>query len=334
MVMFFVYQCLLTSTLEGGIGKYTADELAAAGADVTLACRNVDAANTVARWIRGRHPQAKVQVLQLDLADNVSIRDFADKFKAQGKPLHILVNNAGTNFLRPWHTPEGIAGLTQVNFLGPFLLTRLLLPSLKQGAPSKIVNVSSITHRMPKGFPNIDDFLRDFRTGNYAATKLANVLFTFESQRRYHAQGISSVAVDPGGVNTNIWKNSGKFSKPPFSYLIKSTYATPADAAKVVVDASLGDHGVGPKGTQGKPVFLARGFFASRLITNTKVWDNKTLLPIVLLMTSLDYPVRVLSGGLFNSRTKEVRPSDYALDENVQKELWRASSKAVGLPAE
>ncbi|DBB18667.1 TPA: hypothetical protein ACH3X3_000279 [Trebouxia sp. C0006] len=180
-----------------GIGKEVAKELARQGATVVLACRNLDAARDCADEIRAAQPAANVVVgPALDLSQPNSIRKFATTYQQQQRPLHILVNNAGANYMPESYTSQGVGILCQVNYLGPYHLTRLLEPQLAASAPSRVVNVSSIMHRAASVNSNIHRFLTDWNKGSqYANTKLANVLFTYAAQRRlgYRNQGIQRV---------------------------------------------------------------------------------------------------------------------------------------------
>ncbi|CAK9863954.1 unnamed protein product [Sphagnum jensenii] len=183
-----------------GIGRETALGLAKAGMKVFLACRNADKAREAATYIRqscSHIPggQADVDILVLDLQSLQSVRKCATDFKSRNLPLHLLVNNAGVNPIHipgpPWYTAEGVGVSAQINYLGPYVLTRLLEKNLVAAAPSRVVNVSSIRHRQGKMQDPVyhdvlrEKFLRDFEAASYTEAKLANILFTFELQRRW-----------------------------------------------------------------------------------------------------------------------------------------------------
>jgi WW domain-containing oxidoreductase len=212
------------------------------GATVIMACRNLDAAAKVADDIRARHPGADVVVgPRLDLADQASVRAFAAAYRASGRPLHCLVNNAGVAYHpEQWSTPEGVPAQVQVNYLGPYTLTRLLETELLRSAPARVVSVSSVTHRFA-AMPAPAAFLSSWappgaQGGAYPMTKMANVLFAFELHRRLGGRGVQSCAVDPGGVASNIWQ--GKFAQPPLSWFVDHFYAPPSDGAAAVVHAA------------------------------------------------------------------------------------------------
>ncbi|KAJ9510438.1 hypothetical protein QJQ45_015911, partial [Haematococcus lacustris] len=201
--------------------------------------------------------------------------------------LDVLINNAGANFMgvEPWSTEQGVAGLAQVNFLGPYTLTRRLAPQLlagRGGAGGRVVNVASVMHRQPRPLaavwpswltrrfsqlpPEPHLFLKDWwRGGAYRCCKLANVVFTLllEQQReRLAAQGrpgITALAVDPGAVYSGIWATSRWLGRPPGSWVLSSLFAPPADAA------ATSFHAAAAKEVQGGQYF-ARGLFASPAI--------------------------------------------------------------------
>ncbi|CAD7695381.1 unnamed protein product [Ostreobium quekettii] len=283
-----------------GIGREVAQGLVARGWRVILACRDTRAAGRAAEDIAREAPGGAVEVgPALDLADNGSVRNFV---KGIGdRPVHLLVNNAAVNFVPKWHTEDGVAGMVQVNYLGPYLLTRLLAPSLRACAPSRVVHVSSVMHRLTH-MPRPAAFLSTWSPSCYANTKLANILFANEFHRREGPLGVHSCAVDPGGVRTRIYAGS-IYARPPLSWAVDLLFAPPSDGAQAVLHAATCDwpptigrdsleHGPGtrserrellqilrkgqsPVGQSGSRrgsasngfSFYARGLFASPLVT-------------------------------------------------------------------
>ncbi|KAI3424130.1 hypothetical protein D9Q98_009490 [Chlorella vulgaris] len=346
-----------------GIGRETAAQLAAQGAHVVLACRNLPLAEQVAADIRRQHLGATVEVgPQLDLASLESIRQFAAAYKRSGQPLHVLINNAGTNYQRPWQTPEGVGGLCQVNYLGPYALTRLLEDTLQQSAPARVVNLSSVTHRFG-WLGDVARFLPSWVPGSYyPSTKLANVLFANEMQRRLGEHGVQSCAVDPGGVASKIWDHSA-FAKPPLSWVINNLYAPTSDGAAAVVHAAtvpwgrerlaaaaINQRWSQPPGSRSRrnaarPLpdlrFYARGLFTSPLVTSWRgipqrgfrsrvrqtVWGLSTL-----AHSLLDWPLRRLSGGRILAQTRCVPSAPLSYDSTLAAQLWDLSADAAQLP--
>lgn len=330
---------VLVTGATSGIGRETAFAFAALGATVILGCRNIDVAKEVAQEIRQQIPGAKVIVPKpLDLAKPSSIHSFAENYRRQGWPLHILVNNAGAAYRREWYTEEGVAGLTQVNYHGPYTLSRLLEPVLIASQPSRIVNVASVEHR--NGYVrDIKKFMFDAKKFLYSETKLGNVLFTYEHQRRLGSLGVQSCAVDPGAVRSSIWKRAG----PLMQWVSNHLFAPNADGCQTVVHAATTAWpaaqeaaSVGGKRTDLR--FYARGLFTSALLTNINWQSASVNKPIFLLWRTIlsihgviDYPVRHLSGGLLASKTVQVPSSVQSYDEQLASALWNLSADTAKL---
>jgi retinol dehydrogenase 12 len=191
-----------------GIGRATALGLAGLGGRVFIACRSVPRGEEAAASIRGSTGNESVWVLPLDLADLESVRSCASEFLARGEPLHVLVNNAGLAGVRGV-TRQGFELTFGVNHLGHFLLTRALLGRITESAPARVVNVSSDSHYGAKGI-DFDALRRPARgiTGmhEYSVSKLCNVLFTQELARRTAGTGVTTYAVHPGVVASDIWR--------------------------------------------------------------------------------------------------------------------------------
>ena len=190
-----------------GIGLITSRELARAGARVVMACRDLGRADEAATSIRSTVPNADLEVWKLDLADLSSVREFADSFGARHQALDVLVNNAGVMALPHRLTADGFEMHIGTNHLGHFALTGLLLERLMAASPARVVTVSSGAHRMGRlDFDDLQSKRRYWRWGAYAQSKLANLLFAFELQRRAEAAGLMlrSVAAHPGYAATNL----------------------------------------------------------------------------------------------------------------------------------
>ncbi|HEX9019083.1 MAG TPA: oxidoreductase [Anaerolineaceae bacterium] len=190
-----------------GIGFFTALELAGKGAHVTLAVRSVERGEAAAQDIRKRYPASAVRVLPLDLADLASINRFAVDYRQRGAPLDILINNAGVMNIPFRRTADGFEMQFGTNHLGHFALTGLLLPVLLSAPAARIVTVSSINHNFGRiDFDNLDGSKKYGGFPAYNQSKLANVLFAYELQRRLAAHGAKtiSVACHPGYASTNL----------------------------------------------------------------------------------------------------------------------------------
>ncbi|RZJ41451.1 MAG: SDR family NAD(P)-dependent oxidoreductase [Brevundimonas sp.] len=194
----------------GGLGLETALILAAKGADVVLAARNPAKGAEAETLIRSRHPNAKVRFDLLDLADLSSIADFADRYRTAGRPIDILINNAGVMALAKRQTTvDGFEMQFGTNYLSHFALTGRLLPLLS-AAKARVVQLSSVAHR--GGRIRLDDlnYSKDYRPWPvYQQSKLAMLMFGIELQRRSDASGwgLDSVAAHPGVSRTDLMAN-------------------------------------------------------------------------------------------------------------------------------
>jgi NAD(P)-dependent dehydrogenase (short-subunit alcohol dehydrogenase family) len=195
-----------------GLGFETASALAGAGAHVVLACRDTATGSAAAGEIRDRHPEASLAVRELDLASLAAVRGFAERVRADvDGGIDLLVNNAGVMAIPRSETEDGFETQFGVNHLGHFALTGLLLDALRDAGtvvrPARVVTVSSGAHRAGEiDFDDLDGEASYGRWSAYAASKLANLLFAFELQRRLAAADapVASLAAHPGWAATNL----------------------------------------------------------------------------------------------------------------------------------
>lgn len=224
------HQTFIVTGANTGIGRITARELARAGATVLIASRSRDKAAPVLDEIQREVGSARAEYVALDLADLSSVRACAEAIAARGAPIHGLVNNAGLAGARG-QTKDGFELTWGTNHLGPYLFTRLLLDRIRAAKGARIVNVASDSHYQAKG---IDwAALREptrTRTAlhEYAVSKLSNVLFTKELARRLDGTGVTTYALHPGVVATDIWRKI----PPPLRWLIKLFMITPERGAE------------------------------------------------------------------------------------------------------
>jgi NAD(P)-dependent dehydrogenase (short-subunit alcohol dehydrogenase family) len=190
-----------------GIGWEIARQLAAHGAEVVVAARDKNGTEQAIQQIKSVVPGAKVEAQLLDLADLKSVQQFAQEFLAKHEGLDILVNNAGV-FSGPYRkTKDGFESHFGINYLGPFALTGLLLPALAVRKGSRVVTMSSLI--ASKGKIKFDDLNREKKyefNDAYAQSKLANLIFGLELDRRCREAGleVTSFAANPGAVNTKM----------------------------------------------------------------------------------------------------------------------------------
>ena len=206
-----------------GIGLVTARELQKRGAHVFMACRSVGRAKAALDSIRSGLGTAAgcvpMEVLALDLGDFDSVRKCAQTFLARGVPLHLLINNAGLAGSRGL-TKSGFELAFGTNHMGHFLLTQLLLDRIKSSSPARIVTVASRAHTRVSGI-DWDAVRKPTKTlaglPEYGVSKLANVLFSAELSKRLAGSGVTTYALHPGVVASDVWR-----AVPwPFRSLIK-----------------------------------------------------------------------------------------------------------------
>jgi len=272
-----------------GIGYEAALEFARKRAEVILACRDLGKARTAAAQITASSSGAKVSVMELDLANLSSVRGFSEAFHLEHPALHVLVNNAGVMAIPYRQTADGFEMQFGTNHLGHFALTGLLLDRIVASEGARVVNVSSGAHRF--GSIHFDDlqWKQNYRKWRaYGQSKLANLLFTFELQRRADAAGkkLLSVACHPGYAATNLQAVGPKMSGSSMAeYLMDlgnrafaqsaAMGALPTEYAAVAADVHGGDY-IGPDGMAelwGNPVHVGRSAAAQDAAAASRLWE-------------------------------------------------------------
>jgi NAD(P)-dependent dehydrogenase (short-subunit alcohol dehydrogenase family) len=195
-----------------GLGYETAAALAAKGAQVVLAVRNVGKGTDAAARIGDATPGASVEVQELDLTSLDSVRAAAELLRAKHDTIDLLINNAGVMFTPKSSTKDGFELQFGTNHLGHFAFTGLLLDRLLPVPGSRVVTVSSVGHRFARNGIDFDDLQseKDYsRVGAYGQAKLANLMFTYELARRLQSSGSNTIAAaaHPGGSRTELTRN-------------------------------------------------------------------------------------------------------------------------------
>lgn len=242
-------QRAIVTGANSGLGYETALALSGLGAEILLAVRNTDAGNAAAQKIRSIHPDARLTVSFLDLADLTSVRNFVAAEVEH--PLDILVNNAGIMappFLR---SVDGIESQMAANYVSHFALTAGLFPTLVQGQGARVVSLSSVAHRRGKFATASVEEVRGTEANysawnRYGATKLACLMFALELDRRVKKAGLPlvSVAAHPGWASTNLQKGGNERG----NFLAQS--AATGARSQVIAAASAGLTGgefIGPR---------------------------------------------------------------------------------------
>jgi NAD(P)-dependent dehydrogenase (short-subunit alcohol dehydrogenase family) len=227
-IPFLAGKRVIITGANSGIGYHAALKLARKGAQVVLACRDPQRGHDAVARLNTDSPSAHTKLAILDLSSLASVRKFAEEELAQQQPLHILINNAGV--MAPpkrLQTTEGFELQFGTNVLGHFALTALLMPALERAAAAsperpRVVTIASIAHK--RGRLNFDD-LQSTRSYSpmkaYQQSKLANVMFAFELDRRLRATNsrVMSIAAHPGVANTNLFQG-GDYS--PFEKSVRN----------------------------------------------------------------------------------------------------------------
>ncbi len=275
-----------------GLGYEDARALIRMGATVILACRDMDKAGAALKQIYDEKPDAKAEIMQIDLADLASIRRFADGFIGKHERLDILINNAGLMIPPLMRTADGFEIQFGTNHLGHFALTGLLLDMIINTPKARVVTLSSEAHSMG-GKIDFDNLNAEKGYNKYAAysqSKLANLLFTYELQRRFEAVQIDALAVaaHPMGAATNLLRYSNKVLKMILIHIAMSAEkgALPTLYAATSPDVKGGDY-FGPSG-------LMAGFIGRR-------------------------------------RPVKVQSSERSHDKTVARKLWEVSEELTGV---
>ncbi len=233
-----------------GIGAETARVLALRGAHVIMACRDLARGDRMRQALvsqtKGHLPEERLELMRLDLSSFESVRAFTHDFKRQGRPLHLLINNAGALYPRRTETVDGFEGHLGVNHLGHFLLTTRLLHVLERSAPARVIQVSSDAMEMA----TLDSALRDLNWRErryhmwraYADSKLMNLMFARELDRRIDGTGIVAHAVHPGVVPTGLVRDRSLTTLALGLMLVTRMKTVAQGAATTLVAATSPDY--------------------------------------------------------------------------------------------
>jgi len=288
----------LVTGATGGLGERTAIELAGQGAEVVLAASSPEKLKSAVKGIHHILPDATLLPLVVDLADLASVRLAAARASSYG-PIDILVNNAGVMATPSRRTVEGFELQFGTNHLGHFALTGLLLPQLVAAERARVVTVASLAHRMIRSVPLTDPRLDDGRYRKwkaYARSKLANLLFMFELDRRARQADlpITSVGAHPGFTATNLTRTGLRMNG-------RTTENSIIDAVTRIV---------------AQPAEMGA-------------------LPLLMAATMPDLPAGTYIGpdgpGEMRGAPTIVSTSKYARDEVMAAALWQISEKATGV---
>jgi NAD(P)-dependent dehydrogenase (short-subunit alcohol dehydrogenase family) len=225
---------LITGATDG-IGREAASQLVSMGAEVVVVGRDQDKAEETVKQINAHSQSGKASYLLADLSSMAGVSKLAEDFRSKYSQLDVLVNNAGSAFMRRIINEDGFEKTFALNHLAYFLLTNLLLDMLKDNSPSRVVNVSSGAHRSGEiEFDDLDMKENYFILRAYRRSKLANVLFTYELARRLEGSGVSANCLHPGLVRTGIFRKI-RFVGPLVDMFIRRRAISVVQGAETIV---------------------------------------------------------------------------------------------------
>ncbi len=273
---------ILVTGANTGIGYEAARVLAGRGARVLLGCRSTVKARDARERICALHPKAKVELLSLDLGNLQSVREAADEVSREAR-LDLLINNAGIMVPPREETADGFESQFGVNHLGHFALTGLLLEKLLATPGSRVVNVSSGAHKWGKiEFDDVNATRSYNRQTRYGMSKLANLLFTFDLQRRLATAGAETIAVacHPGVSETELSRNMPAWMKlltPVFRLLSHPPPQGALPTLRAATDPQVeGGQYYGPAGLlemSGPPVLVEGNEASQDTQVARRLWD-------------------------------------------------------------
>ncbi|MCE7743687.1 MAG: SDR family NAD(P)-dependent oxidoreductase [Candidatus Heimdallarchaeota archaeon] len=279
---------IIVTGANSGLGFEDAKAFARKGAKTILACRNMEKAHKALVKIKSKFPEAQAEIMQIDLGSLNSIKKFIAEFNERFDLLDVLVNNAGIMRVPYQKTVDGFESQVGINHLGHFALTGLLFDILAKTKNSRVVNVSSFGHKY--GDMDFDKFLYEegkvySRSKAYGRSKLANLLFTYELDRRLKKANLDVLAVasHPGFSNTamadHMYGGIVKFLRTPFGFLLQSAAkgALPTIRAAVDPKAKGGEY-FGIKGLfgselRGRPVIVKSSRKSHNIEVAKKLWE-------------------------------------------------------------
>ncbi len=268
-----------------GLGYESAKEFAKKGARTVMACRNMEKANAALVGIKKEIPNAEAEVMQMDLASLKSVHGFADEFRSKYSRLDVLLNNAGIMMVPHWKTEDGFEKQFGVNHLGHFALTGLHIDLILNTPKSRVVNVSSTAHRFGKmDWSNLMFENNGYgRMRAYGRSKLSNLLFTYELQRRFELAGVDSISVaaHPGIAATELGRHieeklSWRFLSLFFREYSAAMGALPQIRASVDPNVKGGDY-YGPvrySGRKVNPVLVKSSKRSHKMEDARRLWQE------------------------------------------------------------
>jgi NAD(P)-dependent dehydrogenase (short-subunit alcohol dehydrogenase family) len=268
-----------------GLGFETALALSKTEMKVIMACRNLEKAQKAKDKIIKKVPKANLELIHMDLSRLDSVRNFAKIYLENYARLDLLINNAGV-MMSPFHlTKDGIESQFSINYLGHFLLTGILLPTLEKTDGSRVISLSSLAHKNGKiEFDDLQSEKSYSAYGAYCQSKLACLMFAYELQRRLNRSKskVIAVAAHPGVAETNLFQHFPRWLLVAFGWLLRWTIiqsakhgAEPTLYAALGNDIQGGDY-IGPDGwkeMRGKPAKVDSTTLSKDTEIAKRLWD-------------------------------------------------------------
>jgi len=278
---------IIITGANSGIGFESSKILASKGAEIVLACRNMKKAEVALADLKKSVKDAKAEIMHLDLASQKSIISFTDAFKAKYNRLDVLLNNAGIMSVPYGTTEDGFEKQFGTNHLGHFALTGLLIDHIKETSGARVVSMSSGAHSMASmDFNNLQyDGGKGYSPSTaYGRSKLANLLFTYELQRRFEQKNSNAIALaaHPGGANTNLNSHlgdslMGKLMNPIMNAMFQSAAMGALPILRAATDPKVrGGEYYGPDGLTGNsgyPVVVKSNKRSHNAAMQKKLWQ-------------------------------------------------------------
>lgn len=269
-----------------GIGKAVALSLGRCGASLALVGRNATKGEELVKRIRCESPDSAAKFFQADISNPAEVRTLALRISNCHDRVDVLINNAGARFTQFEETSEGLERTFATNHLGHFLITALFLQHLMRARAARIITVGSSAHFGVHGDPKWIFTSETYeRKLAYATSKLANIIFAYELARRLSGTTITSNAVDPGGVATNLGRNNGlaAWLRHVAYYALKGQLITPSRAASHIVFMALAEEFEGVTGQY---------FFECKPVTSSGLSQNiataRNLWSLSVRLTGID----------------------------------------------
>jgi NAD(P)-dependent dehydrogenase (short-subunit alcohol dehydrogenase family) len=263
--------CLVTGS-SSGIGKATATAMAEVGATVVMLCRDETRGKAARTQVASESGNQSVDLMIADLSSPTSVRGLATEFNAKYPKLDVLVNDAAIFTSKRTVTADGLELMFATNYLGPFLLTRLLIPRLEAAKPSRVINVSAPSSVKPD-FDDLQGERKFGAIGAFGASKAEDLLFTYALARRLEGRGVTVNAYHPGIVRTNLVRGAPTAVRIITSILNVFLAVSPRRASQGLVELATSPQFQSTTGTLVHSGKTMDAPFSDDMETQSRLWQ-------------------------------------------------------------